>query len=167
MSGCPEGRGFDVGYSYDMRGRLCCDNCGEAGGVRKRLCPAKVLGDSSRSPRQETRYCYPPAVCSGCWTPALRAETHDECHRKAAEAQQEYDLIEKRMRDGDLLVVAARAAHDGVPDGMVLVTFAAPFRDGRVQWSNYLVPDADYVCGGHLSDYPNAVPVTDPALVRA
>ncbi len=41
-----------MGYSYDEAHRLCCDNCGKAGGVTKRKCP---FG-----------YCLSPAYCHDC-----------------------------------------------------------------------------------------------------
>lgn len=41
-----------MGYSYDWRGRLCCDHCGESGGVRKIKCP---FG-----------WCPPAALCPDC-----------------------------------------------------------------------------------------------------
>ena len=41
-----------MGYCYTREGLLCCDSCGNAGGVRKARCP---FG-----------YCPPPALCVEC-----------------------------------------------------------------------------------------------------
>ncbi len=41
-----------MGYCYDMKMRLCCDLCGQAGGVRKHRCPHG--------------YCPSPALCAAC-----------------------------------------------------------------------------------------------------
>lgn len=153
-----------MGYSYDNRGRLCCDNCGQAGGVRKRVCPATVRTDSSRGPRLGIRWCSPPAVCSPCWTPELRRKVHGDCREQAQRGQQKYDVDEARLEAGDRMVVSACGDwHKDVPAGMVLVTFAGPYRDGAVQWVDYLMPAADYKQGGWLSEYPTAVPVLERA----
>lgn len=63
-----------MGYSYDGRGRLCCDNCGESGGVRKARCP---FG-----------WCSPAALCPDCrakFKDRLTKETHraQGCEEKA------------------------------------------------------------------------------------
>jgi len=41
-----------MGYCYDADGKLCCDVCGDSGGVRKNRCP---FG-----------YCQPIALCQKC-----------------------------------------------------------------------------------------------------
>ncbi len=41
-----------MGYSYSLDGKLCCDGCSRAGGVRKRRCPYG--------------YCQSPALCAPC-----------------------------------------------------------------------------------------------------
>ena len=41
-----------MGYSFDMQNRLCCDNCGQSGNVRKMKCP--------------WNYCHADAVCPKC-----------------------------------------------------------------------------------------------------
>jgi len=51
-----------MGYSYDMRGRLCCDSCDNSGNVRKYKCP---FG-----------YCQALALCCAC------AKTHKSLRSK-------------------------------------------------------------------------------------
>lgn len=41
-----------MGYTYDMKGRLCCDFCCKSGGVRRIECPYG--------------YCQPWATCPDC-----------------------------------------------------------------------------------------------------
>jgi hypothetical protein len=86
-----------MGYCYDHRNRLCCDACGNAGGVRKRICTATVLTDSVRGPRSTLRYCSPPALCPTWYRKrGSAAGIHADCAQYAANAQQEYDAIEPR-----------------------------------------------------------------------
>jgi hypothetical protein len=142
-----------MGYSYDQSKRLCCDDCGKAGGVRKRRCPYRVLSDSSRGPRHEMDYCSPPALCAADAQKAGKT-LHAQCAAAAAAAQQEFYDTERRMSAGDLKVVAARC---GEP-GWTVVTFAGPYIIAKgVDWREYVMPEADYRHGGFLSDYPTAV----------
>jgi hypothetical protein len=65
-----------MGYSYDRAsGRLCCDRCGEDGGVRRRNCPAK--------------YCPAWAICATCWkdgeVKSAWLAAHVDCPERMAE----------------------------------------------------------------------------------
>lgn len=156
-----------MGYSYDFHNRLCCDKCGHSGGVRKRTCPYKVLGDSLRTPggnRYTMNYCYPPALCAACYKQlgGLRGVHGDSCKEGAAKSQAEDDAIEAALDAGEMFVVSATGDwQEDVPEGMVLVTF----------WSRYnpetrtrpevkrLVAKDDYqpTARPRLSDYPTAI----------
>jgi hypothetical protein len=99
-----------MGYSYDRAtGRLCCDNCGMDGGVRKRRCPAG--------------WCPPWALCPACWTrDDIRARwkgahatcqaSSDEFAAKEAERDAEPDRYPRAaswVGDGTYTVVLTRA----------------------------------------------------------
>jgi hypothetical protein len=119
-----------MGYGYDRNNRLCCDNCGMSGGVRKRTCPYTVLGDSLRSvggQRYKMSYCYPPALCAACYATlgGLRGVHGDQCREGAARSQAEYDEIERGLEAGEMYVVSAEGSHAGndLPRGLVRVTF--------------------------------------------
>jgi hypothetical protein len=116
-----------MGYCYDHRNRLCCDACGNAGGVRKRICTATVLTDSLRGPRSTLRYCSPPALCPTCYRKrGSAAGIHADCAEYAANAQQEYDAIEAALDAGESLSISAWGSwHPQVPDGMVGLCFAS------------------------------------------
>ncbi len=71
-----------MGYCYDTNNRLCCDECGQAGGVLKRRCP---FG-----------WCPPAAVCDTCWKKTTKkgVKFHRElgCEKKS----REYDATNAR-----------------------------------------------------------------------
>jgi hypothetical protein len=149
-----------MGYSYGRNGRgnmvLSCDGCGDLGGVRKRTCPYEVLTDSSRGPRARLRYCYPPALCGGCYSACggLRGVHGARCRDGAASSQEEYDARQAKLDAGELMVMAAWGDwQKGVPDGLVGVVFR-----GADQEAWRLVPEAAYEPGARpwLSDYPGA-----------
>ncbi|MFI7608469.1 hypothetical protein ACIBTV_25415 [Micromonospora sp. NPDC049366] len=151
-----------MGYSYGRtpagRQGLACDKCGKVGGVRKRKCPYTVTGDNSRSPdgkRHALPYCPAPAVCPECWT-KLKPTAHAECKEGAARRQAEEDAKQARLDSGDLIVLSAVGDwHEGVPTGMVRVTFGGPAWSGH---RDFLMPKDVYKNDGWLSDYPQAVP---------
>lgn len=126
-----------MGYSYGQneRGRwvLSCDNCGNVGGVRKRTCPYKVLGDSLRTTtgqRYSMPYCYPAALCSACYA-THKTTLHENCAAGAAESQAGYDAIEAGLDAGRKYVMSAVGDwHEDCPPGKTLVTFKG--RDGEV-----------------------------------
>jgi hypothetical protein len=147
-----------MGYGYGMNnsGRyvLACDNCGGIGSVRKRTCPYKVLGDSSRGARFALPYCPAPAVCPECWIKiGGNAGAHGErCRDGAASSQREADATQSRLDAGELMVLSASGDWaEWVPAGMVGVTFGNGARERVV-----LMPAELY---GHprpdwLSEYP-------------
>jgi hypothetical protein len=115
-----------MGYGYDSRNRLCCDQCGNAGGVRKRRCPHKVLGDSLRSPsRFAMDYCSAPALCGPCFSAEGGTRgVHERCAAPAAASQAEYDATQARLDAGEWHVVSASGDwHPDVPAGQVQITF--------------------------------------------
>jgi hypothetical protein len=145
-----------MGYSYDMQRRLCCDNCGQSGGVRKRKCPAVVVSHSTTAHgvRLTTPYCPPPAVCAACW-PEVRNQVHITCEQGAALSQRREDAIQVRIDAGDALVTCAEG-HSRytrwVPAGMVGV---------YVNHTNerYLIDEAEYAARNgraFISDFPSA-----------
>jgi hypothetical protein len=153
-----------MGYSYRYNERgslvLACDNCGQAGGVRKRRCPHKVLASSERcvdGQRHEIDYCPAPALCDDCYR-TLRPTLHANCAEGARASQGEYDERQRRLEAGELYVLAAWGDwHDEVPSGMVGVLF------GGSRWGvaerKMLVREDDYAPGKRpwLSDYPTAI----------
>lgn len=150
-----------MGYTIDNRGRLCCDHCGQAGGVRRRTCPYKVLTDSSRAPRTLLAYCKAPALCGPCLKD-LGGMTgiHKGCAAEAESSQAEFDAIEARLEAGGSYVQAAWGRATGVPAGMAGVVFS-----GRTGKTWVLVPEGDYDAGRKpwLSDYPQAETWADHA----
>jgi hypothetical protein len=145
-----------MGYSTDRMGRLCCDACGQAGNVRKRQCPFKVLTDSLRGPRVLLHYCSPPALCPECYE-KHKATLHDRCRHGAAASQVEYDLTEAALDAGDAFSVCAWGDwKDGVPKGMVGVCFKS--RQGE---RYCLVPQAEHSGGKPLSAYSEVIDWTD------
>lgn len=130
-----------MGYSTDMRGRLCCDNCGTSGGVRKRTCPHKVTSDSLRGARSALPYCYPPAVCAPCFTKlGGNRQLHARCKEGAAESQRQYDEIEAQLEAGESLSTTAWGDwHEKVPEGMVGLVF-----HGRAGKEYRVIAKADY-----------------------
>lgn len=153
-----------MGYSYDMNNRLCCDGCSRSGGVRKRKCPHMVLTDSSRGPRIEIHYCYPPALCDDCYRSrgGLRGVHGQHCADGAAASQAEYDADQAKLDAGDLMVLAAWGDwQDKVPEGMVGVKFGAYGQTSayRLAWAESYQPRAMRF----LSDYPDAIEWHDHA----
>ncbi len=130
-----------MGYSYSNTGALCCDKCGTSGGVRKRKCTYKVLGNSLRGNRISMHYCYPPALCIPCLK-ALGGQTvlHKDCKEPAARSQAEADAIERQLDAGEAFAIAAwGSAYDHVPPGQVGVKYRS--RTGECY---VLIAAADY-----------------------
>jgi hypothetical protein len=133
-----------MGYSYDGRGKRCCDHCGKPGGVRKRTCIHKVLSDSLYSTdghRHSLPYCSPPALCSPCYK-ALggRHWIHAACEVGAAASQARADAIEAQLDAGEFLPTSAFGDwHAKVPSGKVGIIYR-----GRAGKRYALVSDADY-----------------------
>jgi hypothetical protein len=145
-----------MGYCHDSRGRLCCDACGQPGGVRKRLCPHFVTFPTVRG-RQRLRNCSPPALCPACFhREGGTVGIHGGCRAAAAKSQAEYDAIEAAWDAGESFIVSATA----VADGIVAVTFR-----GLAGETRRLVPaaDYDYQQRPRLSDYPQAAPCPSAA----
>lgn len=96
-----------MGYTYE-NGRLCCDNCGKSGGVRRRKC---TYG-----------WCPPPAVCPDCWKGGVRDKErrfHEErCKAPAAAYAAKERERQKLLVAGHYLRASACSTSDGV-----LVTF--------------------------------------------
>lgn len=155
--------GYSYGWSSSGRQVLSCDSCGEAEGrTKRRICPRKVVGDSIRMPngkRSVMPYCYPPALCDACWNKHGRTKgIHGDCAQGAAKMTEHYNEIERRYQAGDGVVLSASGSWaEGVPDGMVSVTFGFPNRDPEV----YLMPKDDYNMNGYLTDHPSAVPMPE------
>jgi hypothetical protein len=141
---------------------LCCDNCGQTGGVRKRTCPHKVLGDSLFSVvpglRGELPYCSPAALCSRCYH-AHKATLHAGCKEGAARQQAKADQIEEMLESGAYLRTAAWGEwHEKVPAGRVGVAFKN--REGAKVY--YHVAAHEYGAIGEPRrpmDYPSAMPM--------
>jgi hypothetical protein len=146
-----------MGYCRDSAGRLVCDRCGNAGGVRRRTCPHKVLTDSVAHARMTLPNCSPWALCATCFrVMGGNKGVHEGCAAEAAAAQARYDAIEAGLDAGELFVLSATSGErQGVPDGQVGVIFHG--RGGHV---HVLVPAADYDSSARprLSDYPTTVP---------
>lgn len=144
-----------MGYSYDYRGRLCCDACGKSGGVRRRTCPHKVLGNSLRTQqRVALPACSAPALCKECYAKhGGQKGLHDGCAEFAAKSQAEDDAIEAALDAGEKFVVSASGDWlDHVPKDHVEVTFWGRHASGEVK---LIVPknDYDYNNKRKLSDY--------------
>jgi hypothetical protein len=155
--------GYSYGYNYrsGKYNLLVCDGCGKttADGVkavRKRTCPHKVLTDShNNGHRYPLPYCYPSALCSGCYA-THKATLHATCAEGAATSNAEADAIEAALDAGELFVSCAFGDWaDGVPAGKSLVTFTGR---GGANKINVLIDAADYAPGSKkkLSDYPTA-----------
>ena len=99
-----------MGYSYDNRNRLCCDNCGRSGGVRKVRCPFY--------------WCPAVALCRECRRThreyASRTyHTNKGCLAHHLEYQRQNAEMAHLISEGRLVRVAACG-----DNGRVLVTFA-------------------------------------------
>lgn len=151
-----------MGFCYELRGSrrvLCCDNCGVAGGVRRRPCKYKVLGSSLRTvdgQRHALPYCPAPALCTPCFRALGGGKAlHAQCEAPALEAQRDADAEQVVVDSGVPIRVAGfGTSHEDVPVGKVGVVFS----DG----SAYLVDDAEYdnrKAGTvmTLADFPSAV----------
>lgn len=151
--------GCCYGYNPDSgRHQLACDSCGNIGGVRKRTCPRRVLGDSLRNAhsdgsRHTLPWCSAPALCDACWQAKGRTNgVHANCTEGAAASQAEADKIEADLDNGHRLVVSATGSHDpDVPTGFTKVTFR-----GRDDETTALVTGYDPTNRPRLADYPNA-----------
>lgn len=142
-----------MGYGYDMSGRLCCDHCDRAGGVRKRKCPYTVTDERGRA----LPYCPPPALCADCYAKlgGLHGVHGEQCRAGAARNQARYNEIRRRLATGDAQVFSAWGEwHESVPAGLTGVIFED--KGGTVY--PRLVPAEQYRTSGHrwLSEYPGA-----------
>jgi hypothetical protein len=149
-----------MGYCYEAYGsrRLVCDKCGHAGGVRRRKCKYKVVGDSLRVPsgqRPVMHYCSPPALCGPCYKElgGLNGVHGDNCREGAAQSQLEADEIERRIHSGDMKAVAAWGDwQEGVDKGFVGVLYEGRYDDGSIAKGYYLVPKEAYEKSRWFSD---------------
>lgn len=140
-----------MGYSFDYRGRLCCDNCGQPGGVRKRKCPHTVMGNSHRGARYALPYCPTPAVCQPCWEKLGKNKVHDRCKEGAARMQAKDDAVQELLDAGHYLPLSAFGSwHDTVPKGYTGVIFGNGYHEVAGRWEPKhanvyaLVPAAEY-----------------------
>ncbi|QBP33372.1 hypothetical protein SEA_BRUTONGASTER_158 [Gordonia phage BrutonGaster] len=111
-----------MGYSFDYSGKLCCDNCGQSGGVRRRKCKYKVTLRNGG----QLHYCPPPAYCAACYKlrGGLNGVHDDRCREGAEQSQAREDRRNALLDEGKHLVGAAWGSWDDrVPDGMVGVVF--------------------------------------------
>lgn len=144
-----------MGYSYEAYGsrRLCCDQCGQPGGVRKRKCTYKVLSDSLRGRRTWMHYCSAPAVCGPCLAKlGGNKALHAGCAEGAAASQAADDAIEAKLDAGDSLVIAGYGSwSEGVPEGMTGACYS-----GRAGKTWVLMPSERY-----KAPYPTLAEVAD------
>ena len=126
-----------MGYCFDYRGRLVCDGCGIAGGVRKRKCAYKVRA-SVLDGGYSIPSCSPPALCSDFYKKygGLRGVHGDACRDGAAASQDLADADDKRYAEGDLRLRSAIRQ-----DGKVLLRFDGDiavlvddYEYGKVRW---------------------------------
>jgi hypothetical protein len=124
-------------YGYNAAGRmvLACDNCGNTGGVRKRRCIFKVLGDAGRGgQRYEMDYCPAPALCAGCYAALGGAKKlHAGCESGARASQAEYDANQAKLEAGEYMLNAGWGDWaEWVPEGKT----GALFRNlgGEEKW---------------------------------
>lgn len=98
-----------MGYSYDLNGRLCCDQCGWSGGVRKVRCP---FG-----------WCKPIALCPDCRRQEIETkrkqygsvkEYHRQkgCETRAMEFNERQAEKRRLLAQGRLIRTAA-LSHNG------------------------------------------------------
>lgn len=118
-----------MGYCFDYRGRLSCDSCGAAGGVRKRKCAYKVRSAShlGEAHRGSLPYCPAPALCGACYKKhgGLRGVHGEICRDGAAASQAREDAIQARFDAGDQLARSAFGSwHEEVPKSKVGVIFS-------------------------------------------
>jgi len=109
-----------MGYSYDQTGRLCCDNCGRSGGVRKIRCP---FG-----------WCPAPAYCPEC-RQLMREYLTKEYHRKNGCEEQSMEFARRHQEQLKLLqqgqlVRSSALGHNG----RVKVLFAGLTGEKEAYW---------------------------------
>jgi hypothetical protein len=147
-----------MGYLRDARGRLCCGECGVAGGVRKRPCPYKVTSSRVRGTQLTLPYCSPPAYCADCYRRrgGLRGVHGEECRDGAAAMQERDDAERARLESGDSVVISAcsgpHSLYPSLRPGETRVTFQAFDGTRTVR----VVPSDRYHGGGWLSDFTDA-----------
>lgn len=91
-----------MGFCYDMRNRLCCDLCGESGGVRRQKCPSG--------------WCQAYAVCKACM-PAYRArkaDIHEGCAHSSANYHAQQAKRQALIDAGELVLASAVNTDDGM-----------------------------------------------------
>jgi hypothetical protein len=111
-----------MGYSTDRSGRLCCDSCGTAGGVRKRTCTQLVTLENGH----KIPYCPAPAYCAECFKAkgGSRGVHGETCREGAARSSERYAHERARLEAGDLRVRSAFGSwHETVPEGYAGVIF--------------------------------------------
>lgn len=122
-----------MGYVTDMQGRLCCEICGKAGGVRRHRCPFN--------------YCGPDAVCPEC------RKLHREKFNKASHVARGCERSHLRFRAEQAekarlkslgIGVLCSALHSNAckprgPADTVLAIF-----ESDLGTSAYYIPDAIY-----------------------
>lgn len=73
-----------MGFIYDKHNRLCCDNCSQSGGVKKRRCTYN--------------WCPPPALCDECYK-ALRTELKEYHKKHCKQAHEEYQAQQQSEQE--------------------------------------------------------------------
>ena len=103
-----------MGYCYEVgvggkRGRLCCDRCGNAGGVRKVAC--------------KYGWCQSNAICPTCRKNGAVKEYHAWCDENCKESAERWaerqDDEQRKLNDGQFVLRSAV----GVGDGKVSAIF--------------------------------------------
>lgn len=128
-----------MGYVTDSSGRLCCDHCGRAGGVRRCKCPAG--------------YCQGANLCPECRrNPAVKAKIRD-MHANCAEASARFQDRQARTRaalDRGEAVRISALMHARPADAVRVI-----FRDARGHESGADMTHATY----------DALPLLEPATL--
>lgn len=147
-----------MGHSYDKQGRLCCDGCGNSGGVRARKCRYLISRDGYKLP-----YCYPPDLCAACFKKhgGTRGIHGDKCKEGAARMQAQEDARQARLQAGEWEVRSAFGSGGALISGWPEVPedyTGVVFRNAKGEEVNALVPRDSYNPGTkrYLSDYPEA-----------
>ena len=112
-----------MGYCYEHRtNRLCCDKCGNAGGVRKRACPCG--------------YCPATALCQNCNKEVRVSGQWKEWHKNCQASQDEMarrDLERQTLiQHGQYVRCSALNADDASHSDRVHVLF-----EGGQGWTPY------------------------------
>jgi hypothetical protein len=124
-----------MGYCYTVGGKLVCDRCDKAGGVRKRTCPHKVYYYDGTG---ALPYCQPAALCSSCYQ-IVKATLHAGCEAAAVQRSIENMREHQRLLAGDARVVCRFGDWDAdVPTGYV----RAIYRDVQGTETDVLYPSA-------------------------